>query len=146
MKRIRASSSGFNRDLYILGISFHRLSGKPVSTELLHRSESREQLIRLSIWCAAVVRAIPMRALPEGTLAAARKGRVFWRLGLFVGAEHVHFSRTSRDTLTVKWAGSRDKIFSPSGRGRTFFLTSLFIELITLFWNAVATRFARNEV
>jgi hypothetical protein len=30
----------------------------------------------------------------------------------------------------VKWAGSRDKIFSPSGRGRTFFLTSLFIELI----------------
>ena len=34
----------------------------------------------------------------------------------------------SRGTLTVKWAGSRDKIFSPSGRGRTFFLTSLFIE------------------
>jgi hypothetical protein len=30
----------------------------------------------------------------------------------------------------VKWAGSRDKIFSPSGRGRAFFLTSLFIELI----------------
>ena len=30
----------------------------------------------------------------------------------------------------MKWAGSRDKIFSPSGRGRTFFLTSLFIELI----------------
>jgi hypothetical protein len=30
----------------------------------------------------------------------------------------------------VKWAGSRDKIFSPSGQGRTFFLTSLFIELI----------------
>jgi hypothetical protein len=30
----------------------------------------------------------------------------------------------------VKWAGSRDKIFSPSGRGSTFFLTSLFIELI----------------
>ena len=25
---------------------------------------------------------------------------------------------------------TRDKIFSPSGRGRTFFLTSLFIELI----------------
>src|ERR1700747_24996 len=39
-------------------------------------------------------------------------------------------SRKSRGTLTVKWAGSRDKIFSPSGRGRTFFLTSLFIELI----------------
>src|SRR5450631_609225 len=38
--------------------------------------------------------------------------------------------RKSRGTLTVKWAGSRDKIFSPSGRGRTFFLTSLFIELI----------------
>jgi hypothetical protein len=34
----------------------------------------------------------------------------------------------SRGTLTVKWAGSRDKIFSPSGRGRTFFLTFLFIE------------------
>jgi len=30
----------------------------------------------------------------------------------------------------VKWAGSRDKIFSASGRERTFFLTSLFIELI----------------
>ena len=30
----------------------------------------------------------------------------------------------------MKWAGSRDKIFSPSGRGRGFFLTSLFIELI----------------
>ena len=30
----------------------------------------------------------------------------------------------------MKWAGSRDKIFSVSGRGRTFFLTSLFIELI----------------
>jgi len=30
----------------------------------------------------------------------------------------------------VKWAGSRDTIFSPSGRGRAFFLTSLFIELI----------------
>jgi hypothetical protein len=28
----------------------------------------------------------------------------------------------------VKWAGSRDKIFSPSGRGRTVFLTFLFIE------------------
>jgi hypothetical protein len=28
----------------------------------------------------------------------------------------------------VKWAGSRDKTFSPSGRGRTFFLTFLFIE------------------
>ena len=27
-------------------------------------------------------------------------------------------------------AGSRDKLFSPSGRGRTFFLTPLFIELI----------------
>src|SRR6266851_3491221 len=39
-------------------------------------------------------------------------------------------SRKSRGTLTVKWAGSRNKIFSPSGRGRTFFLTSLFIELI----------------
>jgi hypothetical protein len=38
-------------------------------------------------------------------------------------------SRKSRGTLTVKWAGPRDKI-SPSGRGRTFFLTSLFIELI----------------
>jgi Serine aminopeptidase, S33 len=33
----------------------------------------------------------------------------------------------------VKWAGSRDKIFSPSGRGRTFFLTSLFIERIDSF-------------
>src|SRR4029077_2414506 len=41
-----------------------------------------------------------------------------------------NLSRKSRGTLTVKWAGSRDKIFSPSGRGRTFFLTSLFIELI----------------
>ena len=41
-----------------------------------------------------------------------------------------NLSRKSRDTLTVKWAGSRDKIFSVSGRGRTFFLTSLFIELI----------------
>src|SRR5713101_2717111 len=40
-----------------------------------------------------------------------------------------NLSRKSRGTLTVKWAGSRDKIFSP-GRGRTFFLTSLFIELI----------------
>src|SRR2546425_906708 len=39
-----------------------------------------------------------------------------------------NLSRKSRGTLTVKWAGSRDKIFSPSGRGRTFFLTSLFIE------------------
>src|SRR5260370_20844934 len=39
-----------------------------------------------------------------------------------------NLSRKSRGTLTVKWAGSRDKIFSP-GRGRTFFLTSLFIEL-----------------
>ena len=28
----------------------------------------------------------------------------------------------------MKWAGSRDKIFSPSGRGRAFFLTFLFIE------------------
>src|ERR1035438_8174887 len=34
------------------------------------------------------------------------------------------------DTLTEKWAGSRYKIFSPSGRGEAFFLTSLFIELI----------------
>src|SRR6266571_6712077 len=41
-----------------------------------------------------------------------------------------NLSRKSRGTLTVKWAGSRDKTFSPSGRGRTFFLTSLFIELI----------------
>ena len=41
-----------------------------------------------------------------------------------------NLSRKSRGTLTVKWAGSRDKIFSVSGRGRTFFLTSLFIELI----------------
>jgi hypothetical protein len=41
-----------------------------------------------------------------------------------------NLSRKSRGTLTVKWAGSRDKIFSPSGRGITFFLTSLFIELI----------------
>src|ERR1017187_8102047 len=41
-----------------------------------------------------------------------------------------NLSRKSRGTLTVKWAGSRDKIFSPSGRGRTLFLTSLFIELI----------------
>src|ERR1035438_3799215 len=41
-----------------------------------------------------------------------------------------NLSRKSRGTLTVKWAGSRDKIFSPSGRGSTFFLTSLFIELI----------------
>ena len=41
-----------------------------------------------------------------------------------------NLSRTSRGTLTVKWAGSRDKIFSPSGRGGAFFLTSLFIELI----------------
>src|SRR6266581_5988490 len=41
-----------------------------------------------------------------------------------------NLSRKSRGTLTVKWAGARDKIFSPSGRGRTFFLTSLFIELI----------------
>ena len=32
----------------------------------------------------------------------------------------------------MKWAGSRDKIFSPSGRGKTFLLTSLFIELIDL--------------
>jgi len=35
-------------------------------------------------------------------------------------------SKTSRshrgDTLTEKWAGSRDKIFSPSGRGGAFFL------------------------
>jgi hypothetical protein len=44
-----------------------------------------------------------------------------------------NLSRKSRGTLTVKWAGSRDKIFSPSGRGRTFFLTSLFIELIERF-------------
>src|SRR6266849_6676834 len=44
-----------------------------------------------------------------------------------------NLSRKSRGTLTVKWAGSRDKIFSPSGRGRTFFLTSLFIELIDLY-------------
>src|ERR1019366_5697343 len=36
-----------------------------------------------------------------------------------------NLSRKSRGTLTVKWAGSRDKIFSPSGRERTFFLTSL---------------------
>src|SRR6267378_1693536 len=42
--------------------------------------------------------------------------------------------RKSRGTLTVKWTGSRDKIFSPSGRGRTFFLTSLFIELIEMKW------------
>jgi hypothetical protein len=28
----------------------------------------------------------------------------------------------------LETAGSRDKIFSPSGRGRTFFLTFLFIE------------------
>jgi hypothetical protein len=41
-----------------------------------------------------------------------------------------NLSRKSRGTLTVKWAGSRDKIFSPSGRGRTFLLTSLLIELI----------------
>src|ERR1017187_10410542 len=34
-----------------------------------------------------------------------------------------NLSRKSRGTLTVKWAGSRDKIFSSSGRGRTFFLT-----------------------
>jgi hypothetical protein len=39
----------------------------------------------------------------------------------------------------VKWTGSRDKIFSPSGRGRTFFLTSLFIELI----DAVSAREAQ---
>src|ERR1017187_2209113 len=42
-----------------------------------------------------------------------------------------NLSRKSRGTRTVvKWARSRDKIFSPSGRGRAFFLTSLFIELI----------------
>jgi transposase len=35
----------------------------------------------------------------------------------------------------AEWAGSRDKIFSPSGRGRTFFLTSLFIELIDVCLN-----------
>src|ERR1035438_6724555 len=39
-----------------------------------------------------------------------------------------NLSRRSRGTLTVKWAGSREKILSPSGRGRTFFLTFLFIE------------------
>jgi hypothetical protein len=41
-----------------------------------------------------------------------------------------NLSHKSRGTLTEKWAGSRDKIFSPSGRGGAFFLTSLFIELI----------------
>src|ERR1035438_5742396 len=43
-----------------------------------------------------------------------------------------NLSRRSRGTLTVKWAGSRDKILSPSGRGRTFFLTFLFIEPVRL--------------
>jgi len=33
---------------------------------------------------------------------------------------------------TREWAGSRDKILSFSGQWRTFFLTSLFIELIDL--------------
>src|SRR4030081_1046865 len=36
-----------------------------------------------------------------------------------------NLSHKSRGTLTEKWAGSRDKIFSPSGRGGAFFLTSL---------------------
>jgi hypothetical protein len=40
-----------------------------------------------------------------------------------------NLSSKSRGTLTEKWAGSRDKIFSPSGRRRSFFLTVLFIEL-----------------
>jgi hypothetical protein len=43
-----------------------------------------------------------------------------------------NLSHKSRGTLTEKWAGSRDTIFSPSGRGEAFSLTSLFIELIDL--------------
>jgi len=40
-------------------------------------------------------------------------------------------SRANREAL-LQWSGLdlETKIFSPSGRGRTFFLTSLFIELI----------------
>jgi hypothetical protein len=38
-----------------------------------------------------------------------------------------------------QWAGSRDKIFSASGQGRTFFLTSLFIELSGSDWSRHAS-------
>src|ERR1700675_2418183 len=48
-----------------------------------------------------------------------------------------NLSHKSRGTLTEKWAGSRDKIFSP-GRGGAFFLTSLFIELIDRFYAGLA--------
>src|SRR5437870_13306683 len=66
--------------------------------------------------------------------------------GMEDNSEAKTLSRKSRGTLTVKWAGSRDKIFSPSGRGRTFFLTSLFIEpkdvSCGFSWRKIA--FARN--
>ncbi len=44
----------------------------------------------------------------------------------------------------MKWAGSRDKIFSPSGRGRTFLLTSLFIELIDPLGKKTLRTYART--
>ena len=53
-------------------------------------------------------------------------------------------SRTSAGALTVQWAGSRERI-SPSGRGKTFFLTSLFIELIESGLSVTARR-ELNEV
>src|ERR1035441_10073077 len=64
---------------------------------------------------------------PIGVVTTGRGKLQEWKT-----TQKQNLSRKSRGTLTVKWAGSRDKIFSSSGRGRTFFLTSLFIELIGL--------------
>src|ERR1035438_4178681 len=68
-------------------------------------------------------------AMSQDSIGVVTTGR--GKLQEWKTTQKQNLSRKSRGTLTVvKWAGSRDKIFSPSGRGRTFFLTSLFIELI----------------
>src|ERR1700692_2654529 len=66
--------------------------------------------------------------MPHDSIGVVTTGR--GKLQEWKTTQKQNLSRKSRGTLTVKWAGSRDKICSPSGRGRTFFLTSLFIELI----------------
>ena len=47
---------------------------------------------------------------------------------------HNELSSESRGTLTGSGLDLETKIFSTSGRGKSFLLTSLFIELIELFY------------
>jgi hypothetical protein len=51
-----------------------------------------------------------------------------------------NLSSESRGHTYRRWAGSRDEILSASGRGGAFFLTSLFIELMTQYEAALGSR------